>query len=108
MTGSAFTTSSPSSSRITRSTPCVDGCCGPMLRTIVCAAPAAVSIVVVIAQIPQRGSAIPLHWVIRAQRMSLPFVRHQDAPQIGMPFETDPEEVEIFALVPVGRGPDGR
>ena len=29
-------TISPSSSSTTRSTPCVEGCCGPMLRTIVC------------------------------------------------------------------------
>src|SRR3954451_14757507 len=34
MTGSALTMTSPSSSRIRRSTPCVDGCCGPMLRVI--------------------------------------------------------------------------
>src|SRR6476619_1386207 len=33
MTTSASTTFSPSSRRITRSTPCVLGCCGPMLIT---------------------------------------------------------------------------
>ena len=34
MTGSARVMTSPSSSSTTRSTPCVDGCCGPMLRII--------------------------------------------------------------------------
>src|ERR1035438_6269595 len=33
MTHSVPRTFSPSSLRITRSTPCVEGCCGPMLRT---------------------------------------------------------------------------
>src|SRR5437763_1798830 len=35
MIGFALTTVSPSSSSTTRSTPCVDGCCGPMLRVMV-------------------------------------------------------------------------
>src|SRR5580704_12281802 len=48
MTGSALTTISPSISRITRNTPCVEGCCGPILRTMVCAGPIGVSTVVVI------------------------------------------------------------
>src|SRR5215475_9450704 len=34
MIGSAATTRSPSRVSRSRSTPCVDGCCGPMLRTI--------------------------------------------------------------------------
>src|SRR6266446_4834928 len=46
--GIAFTTVSPSSSNKMRSTPCVDGCCGPMLRTIVFAVPIAVSTVVMV------------------------------------------------------------
>jgi hypothetical protein len=33
-TSRASLTVSPSSSRISRSTPCVEGCCGPMLTTI--------------------------------------------------------------------------
>src|SRR4029453_233602 len=35
MTGLLRSTVSPSSSSMSRSTPCVDGCCGPMLRIIV-------------------------------------------------------------------------
>src|SRR5882762_7558729 len=46
--GTAFTTVSPSSSSKMRSTPCVEGCCGPMLRTIVFAEPTAVSTVVMV------------------------------------------------------------
>src|SRR5260370_13453203 len=46
--GIAFTTVSPSSSSRIRSTPCVDGCCGPMLRTMVFAVPTAVSTVVMV------------------------------------------------------------
>ena len=34
MTGRTSVTVSPSSSSTSRSTPCVDGCCGPMLTTI--------------------------------------------------------------------------
>src|SRR3954449_958479 len=46
--GTAFTTVSPSSSSRILKTPCVDGCCGPMFRTIVFAGPIAVSTVVVL------------------------------------------------------------
>src|SRR5229473_4385063 len=46
--GTAFTTVSPSSSSKMRNTPCVDGCCGPILRTIVFAVPMAVSTVVMV------------------------------------------------------------
>src|SRR5208282_1337922 len=55
MSGTALTTFSPSSSRSTRSTPCVEGCCGPMLRTIVFVAPAAVSTVVMGCQSAERN-----------------------------------------------------
>src|SRR3954451_8265927 len=34
MIGSQLTTRSPSRTNLSRSTPCVDGCCGPMLRTM--------------------------------------------------------------------------
>src|SRR5207249_11144553 len=46
--GTAFTTVSPSNSSKILSTPCVDGCCGPILRTIVFAVPIAVSTVVMV------------------------------------------------------------
>src|ERR1700687_6237258 len=46
MSGLALTTFSPSSSSTTRRTPCVEGCCGPMLRTMDSACPATVETVV--------------------------------------------------------------
>src|SRR5579862_6270072 len=38
--------------------------------------------------------------------MSHPFLRHHDAAQIRMALEADAEEIEDFALVIVGAGPD--
>src|SRR5271157_2025831 len=55
MSGTALTTFSPSSSRSTRSTPWVEGCCGPMLRTIVLVVPSAVSTVVMGSQSAKRN-----------------------------------------------------
>ena len=52
--------------------------------------------------------AKPLNGIILAERMSFPFVRHQDAAQVGMALEANAEQIETLALVPVGRGPDRR
>ena len=38
--------------------------------------------------------------------MPFPFVRQHDAAQVGMIEEANPEEIEDFALVPVGAAPD--
>ena len=38
--------------------------------------------------------------------MPLPIVGHHDAAQIGMAFKANAEQIEDFALVKVGRGPD--
>ena len=38
--------------------------------------------------------------------MAFPIVRHQDAEQVGMIAEADAEQIEDFALVPVGAAPD--
>ena len=43
--------------------------------------------------------------VVLAHRVAAPVVGHQDAPQIGMAGELDAEEIELLALVPVGRAP---
>src|ERR1039457_5078139 len=37
--------------------------------------------------------------------MTDPVLRHQDSPHVAMPFEVDPQQVEYFALHPVGRLP---
>src|SRR5262249_272418 len=44
--------------------------------------------------------------IILAQRMALPVIGQQDAPQVGMALEADPEHVEALALQPVRRGPE--
>jgi hypothetical protein len=38
--------------------------------------------------------------------MSLPIVRIQNPPQIGMALESDSEHIVDFPLIPVGRGPE--
>ena len=45
-------------------------------------------------------------WMVLAQRMSDPALRHQNALQMRMPVKNDSEHVPHFALVPVGRRPD--
>ncbi len=45
--------------------------------------------------------------MLLAQRVSLPIRRHEDAPQVGVPAETDTVHVEDFPLIPVGGGENG-
>src|ERR1700677_847759 len=115
------TTRSPSSFSFTRSTPWVEGCCGPIFK-IISSAPSTVVLTFVSSVV--RGSLICLlsalnpqilanpirillqYVVILAQRISLPFIRHQNASQLRMAFEHDSEHVVAFALQPVCRGPD--
>src|ERR1700692_704498 len=106
---SALTIFSPSSSRRIRNTPCVDGCCGPMLRTMVCSRPVAVC-TVVMAQVgssPNYKSARALHGIILAERVAFPIFREQQAAQVGVPFKPNAEEVEDLAFVPIRRRPNG-
>src|ERR1041385_1367543 len=111
MSGTALTTVSPSSSSRMRSTPWVDGCCGPMFRTIVLAAPVAVSTVVVMVlflqswQVSCRNVAEALDRIIAAQGMALPVFRQQNAAQIGVIVELNAHEVENFPLQPTCTDP---
>src|SRR5271157_1856679 len=100
---------SPSSLRMTRSTPCVEGCCGPMLRpnsvesrkveSGILASLAAFN-----AQVFLHPALVLLNYgVVLAQRIALPFLGHEDAPQIGVAGEFDAEHVEYFAFEPIGR-----
>src|SRR5271166_736060 len=107
MSGTALTTFSPSSSRSTRSTPCVDGCCGPMLRTIVFVVPTAVSTVVMGSQSAERNLALALRRKITAERKTFKAIGQEDAAQIRMAGKLDAEEVKNLAFQPVGAGPDG-
>src|SRR5271157_5054707 len=107
MSGTALTTFSPSSSRSTRSTPCVDGCCGPMLRTIVFVLPTAVSTVVMGSQSAERNLAFAFRRKITAKRKSFKAIGQEYAAQVRMAGKLDTKEVENLALQPVGAGPDG-
>src|SRR5436305_6534354 len=101
-------TFSPSSFRITRSTPCVEGCCGPILRTnsvesrnVWSGIPA--SVAALDTQIlPYPLIVLLKNTVILAQRMALPFFGQQNSRHIRVPRELDAEHVEDLALEPVG------
>src|SRR5580658_65833 len=98
---------SPSSLRITRSTPCVEGCCGPMLRTssvesknVASGIPC--SLAAFDLQVLPHPSLVLLNYrIVLSERVSLPFFRQEDAPHIGMPGELDAEHVEDLPLQPI-------
>src|ERR1035438_1281210 len=111
MSGWQETMFSPSNSSRRRSTPWVEGCCGPMLRTMRRPPVGDCSSSTSATDNPgTAGSLIlsprPHDGVILAQRMPFPIVRQHDAAQVGMVEEADAKEVEHFALVPVGAAPD--
>src|SRR5689334_23482812 len=101
MMHSVPSTFSPSSFRITRSTPCVDGCCGPMLRTS-----SVESKNVVASGIPCSLAAFDIQVflhppvvlrqdrIVLAQRIPRPLLGQQDAPHVGVPGEFNAEHIE--------------
>src|SRR5664279_4824105 len=99
---------SPSSLRMTRSTPCVEGCCGPMLRTnsvvsrkVWSGIPS--SLAAFDSQVLLHPALVLLeNSVVFAQREALPLVGQQDAPHVGVPGEFDAEHIVDFAFQPVG------
>src|SRR5215472_13883906 len=119
-------TRSPSSLSLTRSTPCVEGCCGPMFRmsssppsSVRCFSPLSVMVVPAMlvigrSSLPAFNAQVFFHphsillddVVVFAQRIALPAVRQKNSPQIRMPRKNNPEHVEDFALQPVGSRPD--
>src|SRR3954465_11860514 len=106
MTTSASTTFSPSRRRTTRSTPCVLGCCGPMLITsslvsniapwTVPGVSSAFPVLLNVGLIARLAQLQPVDRVFHQQfagsferivlplRMALPVVGHQDPPAIRM------------------------
>src|ERR1051326_7209121 len=108
MMHSVPSTFSPSSFRITRSTPCVEGCCGPMLRTnsvesrkVWSGIPASLAAFDI--QVFLHPSVVLLkNSVVLAQRIALPLLRQQNPFHIGMSRKLDAEHVEDFALQPIG------
>src|SRR5947209_7669728 len=107
MMHSVPSTFSPSSLRITRSTPCVEGCCGPMLRTSsvesrnVASGIEGLLAAFDIQVFPHPPVVLLKNPVVLAQRVSLPLFGQQDAPHVGVAGELDTEHVEDFALQPV-------
>src|SRR5438034_1096296 len=105
-------TFSPSSFRITRSTPWVDGCCGPILRTNSVESKNVVSGMALLAafdvQVLLHPPVVLLdEAVFLSQRMAFPLLREKDAAHIGVAFELDAEHVEDFPLQPVCGGVHG-
>src|SRR6185503_12034798 len=112
MTTSASTTFSPSSRSTTRSTPCVLGCCGPMLITssfvsnmaprtvpgVSSAFPVLLNVrlLALLAQLQpilrvfHQQLAGAFERIVLSLRKALPILRHQDAPAVGVPGEVHP------------------
>src|SRR4029079_4912890 len=127
ITTSASTTFSPSRRSTTRSTPCVLGCCGPMLITsslvsniaprTVPGVSSAVPVLLHVGLVARLAQLEPVFRVLHQQftralerivlplRVALPVVRHQNPPAIRMIGEVHPQHVVDLALEPVGPRP---
>src|SRR5919199_3274933 len=122
MTGRQRTTTSPSSTSSSRSTPWVDGCCGPMLTVSSsrCSSGLTSSVEptswVLVPGVPGRTSASARTIDVSrdgevdglrpegfgaSQRVALPVIGQHDALQVGVALEANTEQVEQLALVPV-------
>src|SRR5947207_4032131 len=118
---------SPSSSSTRRSTPCVLGCCGPMLTVIVSVRSSAIGLMRPFQAISLdvRSELMfadfkrlvglhrfaNLHGIVLPRRMPFPVFGHEQPPQVAMPREDDPKHVPHLALGPPSRWPhalDGR
>src|ERR671931_416164 len=107
MTGRHWTTTSPSSTSSSRSTPCVDGCCGPMLTVNSSRCSLRVSVAAIHVSGDGEVDRLGAERLGPAQRVALPVVGQHDAAQVRVTVEADPEQVEHLALVPVGAGDSG-
>src|SRR5262249_27955081 len=113
MIGLHATTFSPSSSSATRSTPCVLGCCGPMLSVMVSLRTVADLLGSEFLerrrrlQSPRRvvgeRHLLVAERRVLAQRPAHPVLGQQDAGQVRVAGELDAVEVVRLALVPVRR-----
>src|SRR5262245_1932578 len=108
MTGRQWTTTSPSSVSSSRSTPWVEGCCGPMLtvnssRGAASSGRASVpgrtrSVMSVDLSGDSEVDRLGAEGLGAPQRVTPPGVGQHDAPQIRVSRELDPEQVEHLAL----------
>src|ERR1035438_10015831 len=102
-------TFSPSSLRMTRKTPCVEGCCGPILSTNSVVSKNVwsgiqTSLAAFDTQIFLHPALVLLNDpVVLAQRKALPFFGQQNSPHVRMAGKLDAKHVEHFALQPVRR-----
>src|SRR5712691_2672586 len=136
MSGVALTTISPSSTSSRRSTPCGDGCCGP-IEIVICVSSGrsttsncgGMLTALLISfrfqvsgfkmphenlrletsnlKLLQRIRLIAAQRKILAQGVSLPIVRQKNPAQVRMSIKNYSKEIKRFALVPVGCAPHG-
>src|SRR5262245_52461223 len=118
MCGSTCETISPSVRSTSRSTPCVLGCCGPILtsissvRTSNSTTRGSSSAVTIRVQGSGFGSAttnavvFQRHLVVLAERVAFPVLGAEDAAEVGVASEIHAREVIDLSLVPVGGAPD--
>src|SRR5215813_14756431 len=124
MSGMASFITSPSARTTNRSTPCVEGCWGPMLRVMssverppsACGRCTSTSKPVspILGRLqeafPGGRDAVVLLGLdeVLAQRVAGPVLRHEDAAQVGVVREDHAQQVEHLALRPVSVAPDAR
>src|SRR6185369_12616665 len=101
MRTSVSVTISPSSISLSRNTPCVLGCCGPMLMSII-----SVRNISILSAELHVIPVVPPGRIFLPQRVPLPFIGEQDAAQVRMTLEGDAQEIEGLPFVPVSRAPD--
>src|SRR5580658_5248065 len=115
MSGAAERIVSPSSSSTMRSTPWVEGCCGPMFSVMRRGAEGVAGCswsAAIVVKLSSRdlfiGVAVlvAVDRIIFAQRMTVPIERHQNARHVRMIAEGDAEQIEHLAFMPVGGAPD--
>src|ERR1017187_6459951 len=109
MTQSVPSTFSPSSLRMTRNTPWVEGCCGPILSTSSVESRNVAS--GILRSLAAFDIQVFLHppvvllkdTVVFTQRVTLPLFGQQNAPHVRVAVELDAVHVEHLALQPIGR-----
>src|SRR5215212_11982412 len=127
MTGFTPTTVSPSSCMMRRNTPCVLGCCGPILSVIsfgesdsrismatpsdtaepLLAAERRVLALGAVLQVLDQDVLVVERPVL-AERVAREAVVEEDPAQVRVADELDAEQVVDLALLELGAGPDGR
>src|SRR4029079_8559478 len=116
MCGTTSSTFSPATTSTMRNTPCVLGCCGPMLMGMSMTSGASCSmtmLLVTFARAFAQVLALPLldllQRIVLAEREVVGHVvRQQQGHEVPVPFEVDPEHVARLPLVPVGGRIDRR